>query len=354
VRILVVNAGSSTLKLSVLDGESVVATRTLDDWDDDSAPIRAFATESDTIDAVGHRVVHGGSRFIGATVIDGSVLAELKSLVPLAPLHQPRALTAIDAAQRALPTVEHVACFDTSFHATIPAAARTYALPAEWRREFPLQRFGFHGLSHAYASRRAAELAGVLPERVRIVTCHLGAGASLCAVEGGISVDTTMGFTPLEGLVMATRAGSFDPGVVPWLVMYGGLTLDEVSDGLEHRSGLVGLCGTSDMREVLARRAAGDADAKLAFDVYVHALRRELGAMVAVMYAVDLFVFTGGVGEHAPAVRAASGVPVDGDLNDRTFADGDISAPDTGVRAFVVTAHEDIEIARQVGAHLRS
>jgi acetate kinase len=347
--VLVVNAGSRTLKLSVVtDDDRVVSSLTLDAWDGDSTPIRAFAAATGPADAVGHRVVHGGPRFTNAVAVDDTVLTQLQALSVLAPLHQPRALAAIDAAQRAVPTVDHVACFDTAFHATMPAAAQTYALPAEWRAQWPLRRFGFHGLSHAYAARRGAELARRPVGSLRTVSCHLGAGASLCAIEAGRSVDTTMGFTPLEGLVMATRAGSIDPGLVLWLEEHGGMSPEVVRDALEQRSGLVGLCGSDDMRIVLERRAHGDADATLAFDVYVRALRRGLGAMAAVLFAVDIFVFTGGVGEHAHDVRAASGVPVDDEANRSTTDDGEITAAGAEVRTFVVTAREDVEIARQV------
>ena len=347
MRVLVVNAGSRTLKLSVVteDGRAV-ASLTVDSWAGDATPIRKFVAETGPADAVGHRVVHGGTQYTDAVVLDDTVLTQLHALTTLAPLHQPRTLTAIDAARRAVPTVVHVACFDTAFHATMPAAASTYALPAEWRERWPLRRFGFHGLSHAYAARRAAELAGVSVGAVRTVSCHLGAGASLCAVEAGRSVDTTMGFTPLEGLVMATRAGSIDPGLVLWLQEHGGLAAADVRDGLERRSGLAGLCGTDDMREVLERRARGDAAAALAFDVYTHALRRELGAMVASLFAVDVFVFTGGVGEHAPEVRAAAGVLVDDRKNDSTTADGEITASGADVRTFVVTAKTSRSRAR--------
>jgi acetate kinase len=354
LNVLVVNAGSSTLKLSVVtdDGTAPRAT-TLEGWDGDSAPIREFANADDApVDAVGHRVVHGGTRFTEAVVLDGAVTSQLQALTTLAPLHQPRTLSALDAAQRALPTVEHVACFDTAFHATMPPAASTYALPESWRTEWPLRRFGFHGLSHAYAARRAAELAQRPLDELRIVTCHLGAGASLCAVAAGKSIDTTMGFTPLEGLVMATRAGSIDPGIVPWLVDNSDMSLADVNDALEHRSGLLALADTADMREVISRATAGDPRARLAFDVYTHALRRALGSMVAVLLAVDLFVFTGGVGEHAAAVRGACGIPIDPDANSSTTTDGEISAAGAEVRTFVVTAREDAEIARQVRALL--
>ncbi len=352
MRVLVVNAGSRTLKLSVVADGRVGESLTLDSWLGDSTAIRTFAAATGPADAVGHRVVHGGTRFTDAVVLDDTVLTQLQTLTTLAPLHQPRTLAAIDAAQRALPTVEHVACFDTAFHATMPAAASTYALPAEWRERWPLRRFGFHGLSHAYAARRSAELAGVSVGSVRTVSCHLGAGASLCAIEAGRSVDTTMGFTPLDGLVMATRAGSIDPGLVLWLQEHGPLSVDELRDGLEQRSGLAGLCGTDDMRAVLARRARADADAVLAFDVYAHALRRALGAMVASLFSVDIFVFTGGVGERAPEVRTAARVPIDEHANGATTTDGEITASGADVRTFVVTAREDVEIARQVRALL--
>ena len=349
VRLLVVNAGSSSLKLSVLDdADAVVAARDIERWDGDDGPIGEFAEEVGGIDTVGHRVVHGGPDLTGPVVVDDGVIGQLGALVSLAPLHQPRAIAAISAARRAIARATQVACFDTAFHATLPPAAHVYALPAPWRERWPLRRFGFHGLSHAYAVRRAAELAGRPVGELHLVSCHLGAGASLCAVRDGRSVDTTMGFTPLEGLVMATRAGTIDPGIVLWLIQSGGLSAAEVADGLERNSGLAGLAGTADMREVLERRARGDAGAGLAFDVYVHRLRRELGAMRAALARTDACVFTGGVGEHAAAVRAASGLEIDADANSATTGDGEISAPGSGTRTFVVTAREDLEIAREV------
>jgi acetate kinase len=352
VRVLVVNAGSRTLKLSVVEHDLVVSSLTLDPWLGDATAIRTFAAATGPADAVGHRVVHGGTEFTDAVVLDDTVISQLRALTNLAPLHQPRALAAIDAARHAVPAVDHVACFDTAFHATMPAAASTYALPAEWRKRWPLRRFGFHGLSHAYVARRSAELAGRPPGSLRTVSCHLGAGASLCAIAGGRSVDTTMGFTPLEGLVMATRAGNIDPGLVLWLQEHAGLGIEDVRDGLEQRSGLMGLCGTDDMRTVLERRAGGDAEAVLAFDVYTLALRRSLGAMVASLFSVDIFAFTGGVGEHAAEVRAAAGMPIDEEANRSTTSDGEITAPGADVRTFVITAHEDAEIAHQVRALL--
>ncbi|TMA81063.1 MAG: acetate/propionate family kinase, partial [Deltaproteobacteria bacterium] len=315
-----------------------------------------------------------------AVVIDARIEQQLRALTDLAPLHQPAALAMLDVVRAALTGVPAVACFDTAFHATMPAAAATYALPAEWRRRWPLRRFGFHGLSHAYAARRATELIGraPLPSNagagaaatgvLRVVTCHLGAGASLAAVAGGRSVETTMGFTPLEGLVMATRSGSVDPGLVLWLVEHAYLTQAEIGDGLEGRSGLRGLAGTGDMRAVLDAAERGDADAALALDVYVHRLRAGIAAMAAAMGGLDALVFTGGVGEHAPAIRARAtealaflGVAIDPRRNavspgrdsaEAATADREIGADGAAVRTFVVTAREDLEIAREVRALL--
>lgn len=348
--VLVVNAGSSTLKLSVLsrDATEPVAATSIDPWDgDDVDPIAAFVDGRD-VAAVGHRVVHGGSRFTDAVAVDESTLDAIEGLTELAPLHQPRALAAIAATRHAVPDVPHVACFDTAFHATMPAAATTYAVPAAWRQR-GVRRFGFHGLSHAYAAGRAAELLDRDVESLALVTCHLGAGASLCAIDGGRSVDTTMGFTPVEGLVMATRSGTVDPGVLVWLLRQG-VSLEEVNDGLEHEGGLRALAGTGDMREVLSKRSTGDAAAALAFDVYVHQIARHVFAMTASLGRLDALVFTGGVGEHAPAVRAAVaersgllGVELDAAANDAANGDAII-----GTAAVVVTAREDVEITRQV------
>ena len=250
--VLVVNAGSSSLKLRVLDpGDGVAAEADIDAprarVDEDA--LRAWIAGAGTVDAVGHRIVHGGERFRSAVRVDDGVVRELRALTDLAPLHQPKSLAALDAVLAALPDTPTVACFDTAFHATLAPEATTYAVPRAWRERWGVRRYGFHGLSHAYASRRAAEMTGAR----RVVTAHLGAGASLAAVRDGRSVDTTMGFTPLEGLVMATRSGSVDPGLLLWLLEHRGVPAAELSDALEHRSGLTGLAGTGDMRELLAR-----------------------------------------------------------------------------------------------------
>jgi acetate kinase len=309
-------------------------------------------------------VVHGGTRFTAPVLADEATVDAIRELTALAPLHQPKSLAGLEAVAAALPGVPNVACFDTAFHATIPAAAATYALPAEWRRRWAVRRYGFHGLSHAYASRRVAELLGREDDdALRVITCHLGAGASLTAVRGGRSVDTTMGFTPLEGLVMATRSGSVDPGMVLWLAEHEGVPTAEISDVLEHRSGLLGLAGTADMRAVLDGAQAGLPDARLALDVYLHRLRAAIAAMAASLGGLDAIAFTGGVGERSPIVRALAagglaflGIALDPVANGKAgggatgAADRDISADGAAVRAFVIPAREDVEIARGVRA----
>jgi acetate kinase len=316
VRFLTVNAGSTSMKVSLLDGEDTVERYgSLDD---------AIAGGA-AVDAVLHRVVHGGDRS-APVVVDDAVQAELRALVELAPLHQPPALDALARCRAAWPDVAHVACFDTAFHATIPDAARTYALPAQLRQQ--VRAYGFHGLSHAWAAGRARELA---PEARRVVVAHLGGGQSLCAVLDGRSIATTMGFTPLDGLVMATRSGSIDPGAVLWLAG----RVDDLSGVLEHESGLLGLSGTADMRELLDR---DDHEARFALDVYLHRLVWLLGGCVAALEGLDALVFTGGIGERADRLR------------DLVCARLGWLGP--SVQTFVVEAREDLQMARDAAAVL--
>jgi acetate kinase len=363
-RVLVVNAGSSSLKLRVLTSDSEVAASAdlpAPRGAADSAAIKAAIESFGPVDAAGHRVVHGGTLYSAPVLITDEVRRRLESLTDLAPLHQPKSLAALDAVQAVLPSTPAVACFDTAFHATLGEAAATFALPAEWRTRWALRRFGFHGLSHAYASRRAAELAGRAASLAgfRVVTCHLGAGASLAAVLSGRSVDTTMGFTPLDGLVMATRSGSVDPGLVLWLEEHAHTPSAELAETLEYRSGLTGLAGTADMREVLTRAAAGDQRAVLGREVYLHRLRGCLAGMAAAMDGLDALVFTGGVGENSAEIRSRAaaglgflGVVVDEERNDDGGGvspdDWEISGDGAAVRTFVIAAREDKQIAAEV------
>lgn len=371
MRVLVVNAGSSSLKLSILEGDDLRLSETVPAPRGrvDEGAVRDVIGRGGSIDVVGHRIVHGGTEFIEPVLVDGRVLARLHALTDLAPLHQPKSLRALELVGRLLPDAPAVACFDTAFHAKLPAAASTYALPARWRQRWGLRRFGFHGLSHAYASRRAAELAagpaaapgsgggaGLGPgPGLRVVTCHLGSGASLAAVKDGVSVDTTMGFTPLEGLVMATRSGTVDPGLVLWLEEHTGMPPSELASALEHRSGLLGLAGSPDMRAVLEAEEGGDAEARLALDVYTHRLRAGIAAMAAAMNGLDVLVFTGGIGERSAGIRARAadglcflGVALDGRVNEEAEPDAEIGAEGGRVRTFVIEAREDLEIAREV------
>ena len=364
MRVLTVNAGSSSLKLALLDGDDEVLGECElpvgpqgADADADALG-KALARELGGAEAASHRIVHGGERYREPVVLDEHVERQLAELTELAPLHQARSLAALATVRRALPGIPHVACFDTAFHAGIPPAARTYALPASWRERHPLRRFGFHGLSHAWVAARAPELLGADPG-VRIVSCHLGAGASACAIEGGRSRDTTMGFTPLEGLVMATRSGDVDPGMLPWLMEHEQLSPAELADALEHRSGLLGLAGSGDMREVLDAAASREQRAVLALAVYVHRLRAGIAAMAAAIGGVQVLVFTGGVGERAPQVRAQAaaglaflGVALDGRRNASARGDCEIGAAGATVRTLVLHAREDIELARGARALL--
>jgi acetate kinase len=345
VRVLVVNAGSSSLKVDIVDGGRAVESF-------DGLP----ATPPD-VDAVGHRIVHGGAHLTEPVVIDATVERELHALVELAPLHQPKSLDGLAAAQRLLPDVPHVACFDTAFHATMTGAARTYAVPRRWRTELGIRRYGFHGLAHDWASDRAARLVGRSPDGLRVVVAHLGSGASACAVVGGRSVDTTMGFTPTAGLVMATRSGDLDPSAVAWVTLHAGVPTAEVDHALDHASGLLALAGDADMRHVLDASGAGDDRAALAVAVWVHRARGQLAAMAAAAGGIDVLAFSGGVGENAPVLRQRVveglgflGLAIDAEADAAAVggAEGDVSAAGAVTRTVVVHAREDLVIARQV------
>jgi acetate kinase len=357
MRVLVVNAGSSSLKLSLLDGETLLSSRDLraERAEVDAGQIAAVLSDLGAVDAVGHRIVHGGARFHAAVVIDAEVLAALTALTALAPLHQAKSLAALAAVNRVHGDVPAVACFDTAFHAALTPAASTYPLPEAWRRRWGLRRYGFHGLAHASVARRVTELTGRPLAPLRLITCHLGAGASLAAIHDGVSVDTTMGFTPLDGLVMATRPGSLDPGLLLWLLENTGLSEVEMAATLEHESGLLALAGTGDMAEVLERAAGGEPRASLALEVYIHRLVGAVAAMAAAMNGLDVLAFSGGVGEHAPTVRRLAteglrflGVSIADQLNEHGTGDREIAGPHSAVSTLVIQAREDLEIARQV------
>lgn len=361
--ILAVNAGSSSLKLGLFDatGEVQLAERQVA-WDSQDAvqadaALGALLADLDLADiaAVGHRVVHGGSQFTTAVRIDEKVRDEIARLAALAPLHNQPALRTIEQVMRLLPGLPQVAVFDTAFHATLPPAAYHYALPYAWYERWGIRRFGFHGLSHAYCAGRAAELLGRPLAELKLVTCHLGSGCSLAAIAGGASIATTMGFTPLDGLVMATRPGAVDPGLLIFLLADILMSLSELEHALYHDSGLKGVSGLSgDMRDILAARANGHPRASLAFDIYVARLREEIGAMATALGGLDAIIFTGGVGEHASEVRAAAcagfawiGLALDEATNARAQTDADIAMPTSRIRVLSLHTREELMIARE-------
>jgi len=363
VNILVVNAGSSSLKLRVLDDTNAVLTRKdLPNLSPEVlGPLLAeVLTGEPAIDAVGHRVVHGGSAFTRPILLDEGIDEALQALVDLDPLHNPPCLAAIRALQSARPKLPQIACFDTSFHIDMPARASTYALPRTWREQWGIRRCGFHGLSHEWASQKASELLGRPREQLRLVTAHLGAGASLAAVAFGHSVDTTMGFTPMEGLVMATRSGSVDPGLVLWVQQRKGLSVADVERILDSESGLLGLSGESgDLRHVISAADAGNEQARLAYEVYVYRIQTSVAAMTAAMEGLDGLVFTGGAGEASSRLRADTcsrlgflGLRLDDSRNEGIRGDGSVSPDGAAPVVLVVEAREDLEIARHARALL--
>ena len=361
----VVNSGSSSIKWELLSVESgtreaggIVERIGEGDVTHASAMRLILGELGDAHpDVIGHRVVHGGALFSAATLVDDSVEAAIDSLSALAPLHNPANLAGIQAARAAFPGVPNVAVFDTAFHANMPPAAYTYALDASVAADHGIRRYGFHGTSYQYVSARAAEVLGRPLSELRLIVLHLGNGASVCAIDGGRSVDTSMGLTPLEGLVMGTRSGDLDAGILFHLGR-AGYTLPDLDTLLNRRSGMLGLSGKADMRDVLSAVEAGDAASRLAFDVYVHRLRHYIGAYLAELGGADAVVFTAGVGENAAAVRAAAlagfewaGIHLDPARN-AVRGTTVISTDASPVAALVIPTNEELEIARQAAALL--
>ncbi len=387
MKILVCNAGSSSLKFSLFEaeGELLLAeggidwttkptrlvfrrtghqeireelklekhadavVRILDDLR--AGPSPALRTLED-LRAVGHRVVHGGERYTAAVRITPEVKRVIGELSELAPLHNPASLDGITAVEQVLPRVPQVAVFDTAFHATLSEAARTYPVPQKWTREWGMRRYGFHGLSHSYCTGRAAEMIG--QRDLRLVIAHLGNGASVSAVHNGMCVDTSMGFTPLEGLMMGTRSGTIDPGMLVHLLRHKGLDVNELDHALNYESGLLGVSGiSSDMRQVLSARQ-DNPNARLAIDVYVHRIKQTVGAMAATLGGVDALVFTAGVGEHAAEIRKRVcenlnylGLEIDRTANETCKPDADVAKPPSAARILVIATREDLTIMRE-------
>ncbi|MGZ3603115.1 MAG: acetate/propionate family kinase, partial [Ktedonobacterales bacterium] len=316
-------------------------------------PVRMLSSAAE-IDVVGHRVVHGGSDYQEAMRVTPEVKAGISRLAEFAPQHNLANLQGIEVCERLLGNVMQVAVFDTAFHAHLPLEAAVYPGPYEWF-ERGIRRYGFHGISYQYCTGRAAEILGRDPASLRLIVCHLGAGCSMAAIQGGHSVDTTMGFTPLDGLMMNTRSGSVDPGILTFLMRQRGHTAEQLDHTLNQESGIKGIFGkSSDMRDVLAARAQGDERAALTFDMYVHRLRSYIGAMLAALGGADALIFTAGVGEHIAEVRSAAcapfafaGIQLDEARNASSPADTDVAAPDSPVRVLIVQTQEDWMIARE-------
>ncbi|MFG3657497.1 acetate kinase [Streptomyces sp. NPDC047706] len=392
-RVLVLNSGSSSVKYQLLDmrdssrlavglverigeqtsrlkhsclatGDSREKTGPIADHE---AALKAVAEQlgrdglgldSPELAAIGHRVVHGGLFFTEPTVIDDEVLTEIERLIPVAPLHNPANLTGIRTAQALRPDLPQVAVFDTAFHTTMPEPAARYAIDPKIADRHRIRRYGFHGTSHAYVSRETARLLGKDPSEVNVIVLHLGNGASASAVEKGRCVDTSMGLTPLEGLVMGTRSGDLDPAVIFHLARVGGMDMDEIDNLLNKRSGLFGLCGDNDMREIRRRVDEGDEEAELAFDIYIHRLKKYIGAYYAVLGTVDAVAFTAGVGENAAPVRAAAvqgldglGLALDPERNAVRGEQARLISPESArVAVAVVPTDEELEIATQTFA----
>ena len=368
MNILIFNAGSSSLKFSLLEDEH---ERTLMeggiDWSDLAAQeqlsVRTHADavprvlsqigSSRPLNAVGHRVVHGGDRYGAAVRITDEVKRDIEALAELAPLHNKVSLEVMEATQRAMPRVAQFAAFDTAFHATLSPAARTYAVPHSWTTDWRLRRYGFHGMSHSYCATRASEMMD--RRNLRLIILHLGNGASASAVRDGICVDTTMGFTPLDGLVMGTRSGAVDPGMLIHLLRHNGLDAAQLDHALNYESGLLGMSGVgSDMRAVLAAAAEDNPRARLAIDVYAHRLRQTIGAMAATLGGVDALVFTAGVGEHSPEIRQLAcdgldflGLQLDHAANRQSTPDADIASPTSRARILVIRTREDLAMLRE-------
>jgi acetate kinase len=355
VRVFVVNCGSSSLKWSVVDTSSAetIGSGTVQRVEDHAAALESVLSVAplEDVAAVAHRVVHGGERFSAPVLINDAVLAAIRDLAVLAPLHNPANADGVEVARRALPELPHVAVFDTAFHATLPPRAHTYAVPRAWG----VRRYGFHGTSHAYVAREAARVLGRPAAEVNVIVLHLGNGASATAVSGGHSIDTSMGLTPLEGLVMGTRSGDVDPALVLHVRRTRNLSAEEIDVVLNSRSGLLALAGDNDMREVQRRAATGDTAAELALDVYCYRIRKYVGAYLAALGGADAIAFTAGVGENDPLVRARSltglerlGIVVD---PDRNAAGETVISPDGApVAVLVIATNEELEMATQAAA----
>ena len=387
MKILVINAGSSSIKCQYFSGKKSVASLLIERIGEEVSyaelksnnvtrqeetplanhhealeKVFSLLTENhiidniDRLDAVGHRVVHGGTKFSEATLITDAVIEEIRSLIPLAPLHNPANLEGIEVLHHNYPNLKQTAVFDTAFHQSMPASSYRYALPYDLSDKLHIRRYGFHGTSHAYVAKEAAKILNKSPDEVNLITLHLGNGASATAIASGKSVDTSMGMTPLEGLMMGTRSGDIDPAIIPYLENNSDLNIDDIDTMLNKKSGLKGICGTNDMREVLQKASEGDERSKLALEMYVYRIKKYIGAYTVALGKVDAIVFTGGIGEHASEVRMkvcegldiSIGLKIDQKKNEHLeTGEQIIHAAESSIPIFVIATNEELEIAQQ-------
>lgn len=393
MKILVINAGSSSLKCQYFIHQKSVASARVERIGEESSHSEvAYQNKTFTqtfticdhqealeillkllkeshaissindIDAIGHRVVHGGAIFTEPTPITVHVIAQIRALIPLAPLHNPANLKGIEIIAQNYPTIPQVAVFDTAFHQSIPLYASLYPIPYRLYEDSKIQRYGFHGTSHAYVAKEASLLMGQALRSINLISLHLGNGASITAIQRGKSIDTSMGFTPLEGLMMGTRCGDIDPAILPFLSRHHGMSIDKIDTMLNKESGLKGICGSNDMREILTKVAQKDPRSTLALEMYIHKIKKYIGAYTVLLGRVDAIIFTGGIGEHAPQVREmictnmqdSIGLKLNPTHNQSTHKPQAIHSKESKIKAFVISTNEELEIAVQTQESLHS
>lgn len=362
MKILVINSGSSSIKYTLFHALIPIQNGLVERVENYESTLSKILTSIGSIDAVGHRVVHGGEIYKESVLIDESVIQTIENLIPLAPLHNPANLAGITAVAALYPTLKQVAVFDTSFHQTIPDYAYMYALPYHLYTENKIRRYGFHGISHYFMLQAASSFMKISPDKLNLITFHLGNGDSVSAIQNGISIDTSMGFTPLEGLIMGTRSGDLDPEILLYLQKQKGMTIDEIETLLNKESGLRGICGASDMRDVVELAKKGDEKAHLAIEMFTYHAKKYLGSYIAVLGRVDAIIFTGGIGEHSVLIREKIlqnlehlGLKIDPEKNKLEHTEPfEINVDDSPIKVFVIHTNEEVIIAQETDRIVKS
>ena len=355
MKILVLNSGSSSVKYAVFEDDKQISNGLVERVEDHVVAIKEILNNVGKVDAVGHRVVHGGEKYKNSVIIDDDAIATIRDLISLAPLHNGANLAGIEAVAKLYPDITQVAIFDTSFHQSIPDFAYTYAIPMSFYEQHKIRKYGFHGTSHKYITNEAGKFLNIAEQNLNLITFHLGNGDSVCAVKNGKSFDTSMGFTPLEGLVMGSRCGDIDPQILIYLAKQKGLSVDEIDKILNKESGLKGICGSSDMRDIEAKAENGDKFALLALEIFAYRAKKYLGSYAVALGRVDGIVFAGGIGENSPLVRMKIlqnleilGIEIDEQKNQmRSRETFEISTENSKIKILVVHTDEEKEIAKQ-------